>query len=204
MVLTRLAKVAVIAALATFALIVAYNNVVDYDSNYQFVRHVLSMDATFPESVLRSRAIDSETMWRAAYALIIATEAAIGLLALGAIVLRFRLRAPRKAFNRAKLWAIIRLTLGFCLWFFGFAVVGGEYFAMWQSKLWNALDGALRIATRRWPHWFSSASLRRVHLIHIWIGLTPCANERPDSDPEAASRNSVLAQRSDRYRQSRT
>ena len=74
MVLTRLAKVAVIAALATFALIVAYNNVVDYDSNYQFVRHVLSMDTTFPESVLRSRAIDSETMWRAAYALIIATE----------------------------------------------------------------------------------------------------------------------------------
>ena len=91
--------------------------------------------------------------------MIITTEAAIGLLSLGAIVLRFRLRAPRKAFNRAKLWAIIRLTLGFCLWFFGFAVVGGEYFAMWQSKLWNARDGALRIATRRWPHWFSSASL---------------------------------------------
>ena len=148
MVLTRLAKVAVIAALATFALIVAYNNVVDYNSNYQFVRHVLSMDTTFPESVLRSRAIDSETMWRAAYALIIATEAVIGLLlALGAVVLLFRLRAPGRAFNRAKLWAIIGLTLRFCLWFFGFAVVGGEYFAMWQSKLWNALDGAFRIAT---------------------------------------------------------
>ena len=151
MVLTRLAKVAVTAALAMFALIVAYNNVVDYNSNYQFVRHVLSMDTTFPESVLRSRAIDSETMWRAAYALIIATEAVIGLLlALGAGVLLFRLRAPGGAFNRAKLWAIIGLTLGFCLCF-GFAVVGGEYFAMWQSKLWNALDGAFRIATTMLP-----------------------------------------------------
>jgi len=34
----RLAKVAVIAALAAFALIVAYNNVFDYNSNYQFVQ----------------------------------------------------------------------------------------------------------------------------------------------------------------------
>ena len=84
----RLAKVAVIAALAAFALIVAYNNVFDYNSNYQFVRHVLSMDTTFPDSALRPRAIDSETLWRAAYAVIIATEASTGLLlALGAVVL---------------------------------------------------------------------------------------------------------------------
>ena len=71
----RLAKVAVIAALAAFALIVAYNNIFDYKSNYQFVRHVLSMDTTFPDNALRPRAIDSETLWRAAYAVIIAAEA---------------------------------------------------------------------------------------------------------------------------------
>jgi len=75
----RLAKVAVIAALAAFALIVAYNNVFDYNSNYQFVRHVLSMDTTFPDSALRPRAIDSETLC-AAYAVIISTEASTGLL----------------------------------------------------------------------------------------------------------------------------
>ena len=80
MVVLRLAKAAMVAALAAFALIVAYNNVVDYDSNYQFVRHVLSMDTIFPDSVLRSRAIDNETVWRAAYALIIAAEAAAGVL----------------------------------------------------------------------------------------------------------------------------
>jgi hypothetical protein len=80
MLLIRLAKVAVIAALAAFALMVAYNNVFDYNSNYQFVRHVLSMDTTFPDSALRPRAIDNETMWRVAYALIITAEAATGLL----------------------------------------------------------------------------------------------------------------------------
>lgn len=148
MLVIRLAKVVVIAALAAFALIVAYNNVVDYNSNYQFVRHVLSMDTTFPDSVLRARAIDGETLWRAAYALIIATEALTGLLlALGAIALLARLRAPAKAFNHAKLWAVAGLTLGFCLWFFGFVVIGGEYFAMWQSNLWNGQDAAFRIAT---------------------------------------------------------
>jgi predicted small integral membrane protein len=145
--LIRLVKVAVIAALAAFALLVAYNNIVDYDSNYQFVRHVFSMDTIFPDSTLRSRAIDSETIWRAAYALIIVTEASIGLLlALGAVVLLGRLRASAKIFNNAKLWAVAGLTLGFCLWFFGFVAIGGEYFAMWQSKLWNGQDASFRIA----------------------------------------------------------
>ena len=51
MVVIRLAKVAVSAALAVFALIVAYDNVFDYNSNYPFVRHVLSMDTIFPDSV---------------------------------------------------------------------------------------------------------------------------------------------------------
>jgi predicted small integral membrane protein len=147
MVMIRLAKIAVIAALAAFALLVAYNNIVDYDSNYQFVRHVLSMDTIFPDSSLRSRAIDSEAMWRAAYGLIIATEALTGLLlALGAVVLLGRLSAPGKTFNQAKLWAVAGLTVGFCLWFFGFVAIGGEYFAMWQSKLWNGQDASFRIA----------------------------------------------------------
>ncbi len=148
MLVMRLAKVAVLAALAAFALMVAYNNVFDYDSNYQFVRHVLSMDTVFPDSVLRSRAIDNETIWHAAYALIIAAEALAGLLlAVGAVVLLGRLQAPGKVFNRAKLWAVAGLTLGFVLWFFGFIVIGGEYFAMWQSNLWNGQEGAFRFVT---------------------------------------------------------
>jgi len=148
MAMMRLAKVAAVGALAAFALLVAYNNVVDYDSNYQFVRHVLSMDTIFPNSVLRSRAINSETIWRAAYALIIAAEALTGfLLALGAVMLLGRWRASAKLFNQAKRWAVAGLTLGFLLWCFGFIVVGGEYFAMWQSNTWNGVEGAFRFVT---------------------------------------------------------
>lgn len=146
MLITRISKIAMIAALAAFALIVAYDNIIDYGSNYEFVKHVLSMDTTFAGNALRSRAITDETVWHAAYALIIATEAATGLLlALAALVLLVRLNAPAAIFNGAKVFAVAGLALGFGLWFFGFLVVAGEYFAMWQSKIWNGQEAAFRI-----------------------------------------------------------
>ena len=146
MLITRLTKIAMIAALAAFALIVAYDNIIDYSSNYEFVKHVLSMDTTFAGNTLRSRAITDETMWHAAFALIIAVEAVTGLLlALGALVLLVRLNSPAAIFNRAKVFAVAGLALGFGLWFFGFLVVAGEYFAMWQSKIWNGQEAAFRI-----------------------------------------------------------
>jgi predicted small integral membrane protein len=143
----RLAKVAAVAALAAYALIVAYDNIVDYGTNYEFVRHVLSMDTTFPGNALMHRAISDETIWRWAYAVIIATEGLTAvLLVVGALALVGRLRAPAEAFNRAKRWAVAGLTVGFGLWFFGFMVIAGEYFAMWQSKVWNGQEAAFRIS----------------------------------------------------------
>ena len=148
MIIIRLAKIAIVAVLAAYALIVAYNNIVDYGSNYAFVQHVLSMDTTFPGNALMHRAITDEAAWRWAYALIIATEGLTGfLLVLGALALLARLRAPAAVFNRAKVWAVAGLTVGFGLWFFGFMVIAGEYFVMWQSKVWNGQEAAFRIAT---------------------------------------------------------
>jgi len=146
MVLLRLSKIAMIAALAAFAFIVAYDNIVDYDSNYEFVRHVLSMDTTVPNNTLMGRAITDERIWTIAYAAIIAVEGLTGLLLLaGALALLARLRAPAEHFNCAKIWAVAGLTVGFGLWFFGFLVVAGEYFAMWQSQTWNGQEAAFRI-----------------------------------------------------------
>lgn len=148
MVLIRLAKVAMIGSLAAYALIVTYDNIVDYQSNYEFVRHVLSMDTTFPGNTLMHRAITNESIWSLAYALIIAMEGLTAfLLLVGALVLLSRLRAPAEVFNRSKVWAVAGLTVGFGLWFFGFMVIAGEYFAMWQSKVWNGQDAAARIST---------------------------------------------------------
>ncbi|HLN36155.1 MAG TPA: DUF2165 family protein, partial [Xanthobacteraceae bacterium] len=107
MVLLRLSKIAMIAALAAFAFIVAYDNLVDYDSNYEFVRHVLSMDTTFPNNALMGRAITDTRIWTIAYAAIIAAEALTCLLlSVGALALLARLRAPAERFNRAKVLAV--------------------------------------------------------------------------------------------------
>jgi predicted small integral membrane protein len=145
-IIVRIVKVTMVAALAAFALIVAYDNIVDYDSNYEFVRHVLSMDTTFGTSVLKNRAISNETIWHAAYAVIIGAEGMTGLLlAFGALVLLRRLKSPAGLFNRAKAWAVAGLGVGFGIWFFGFLVITGEYFAMWQSKIWNGQEAAFRI-----------------------------------------------------------
>ena len=147
MLAVRLAKIVLVAALAAFAFMVAYDNIVDYDSNYQFVRHVLSMDTTFPNSALMHRAITDPLLWTAAYIVIIAVEALTSLLLIvGALALLALINAPAVAFNRAKVWAVAGLTVGFALWFLGFLVVAGEYFAMWQSKTWNGQEAAFRIA----------------------------------------------------------
>jgi predicted small integral membrane protein len=143
--IVRLAKVAMVAALAAFALIVAYDNIFDYGTNFEFVKHVLSMDTTFPGNKLMGRAITDEGAWAVGYAAIITAEGLTGLLlAIGAMALLVRLRAPAQAFNRAKVWAVAGMTIGFGVWFFGFMVVAGEYFAMWQSKAWNGQEAAFR------------------------------------------------------------
>jgi predicted small integral membrane protein len=46
-------------------------------------------------------------------------------------------------FNRAKATAAGGLSLGFLLYAVGFVSVGGEWFAMWQSQIWNGEHKAL-------------------------------------------------------------
>jgi predicted small integral membrane protein len=141
----RLAKIAMTLAVAAFAFVVAYGNLVDYGSNFAFVRHVLSMDTTFPGNALMTRAVTRPALWHAAYALIIAGEAATFALLLAGAVALWRARyAGQAGFQRAKRWVIAGCATGFLVWFFGFMVVGGEWFAMWQSKDWNGQEGAFR------------------------------------------------------------
>src|SRR3954463_4770126 len=71
----RAGKVTLVAAVALFFTCVAFGNITDYDSNWQFVQHVLSMDTTFPSSKLHWRAVTDINLQPAAYWLIIGTQA---------------------------------------------------------------------------------------------------------------------------------
>ncbi|MEX1829033.1 DUF2165 family protein [Luteibacter sp. CQ10] len=143
--IVRWSKIAMVLSLAAFALVVTFDNLIDYGSNFEFVRHVLSMDTTFPGHALMGRAITSPGAWHAAYVAIIAGEGVTAvLLALGAYELWMARRRSSVAFQAAKRFAVAGCTVGFMVWFFGFMVVGGEWFAMWQSKAWNGQESAFR------------------------------------------------------------
>lgn len=145
MLLTRLAKIAVCLALAGFCLLVAFDNVTDPQANYNFVSHVMSMDTTFPGSNLMYRSVTNPVWWTICYSLIIATQIVCGFLLLAGGVQMWRSRlATGAAFERAKLYAIGGCLLAFLLWFFVFMVIAGEWFAMWQSKNYNAQDASFR------------------------------------------------------------
>jgi predicted small integral membrane protein len=142
----RLSKIALVAAIALFALLVAFDNVTDYGTNLAFVQHVFMMDTVFPNSAIKYRAIDQPWLQHLGYALIILAEAATGILcAWGALRLWQRRALPARDFNRAKAPAIAGLTLGFLLWQVGFMTVGGEWFGMWMSSQWNGIESAFRL-----------------------------------------------------------
>jgi predicted small integral membrane protein len=145
MIAIRAAKIVLVTAIALFASLVAFGNITDYGTNFVFVQHVLSMDTIFPSSTIKYRAITSPALHHAAYALIIATEAAVAVLCwIGAYALWRHLRADAATFNGAKTFAVAGLTLGFLLWQVGFMTIGGEWFGMWQSQQWNGVPSAFR------------------------------------------------------------
>jgi predicted small integral membrane protein len=142
----RIAKIALVFALALYYALVVFNNLTDYDSNFQFVRHVLMMDSTIPNNRGMWRALNQPAWHRLFYLVIILWEAGIAVLcAWGAARLARTRRADAPQFNRAKNLAVAGLTLAMLLWLFAFLIVGSEWFLMWQSKTWNGREPAFHM-----------------------------------------------------------
>ena len=144
----RFAKLVLVLAVALFYTFVVFNNLTDYDSNYQFVRHVLMMDTTFPANHGMWRALTSPALHTAFYASIITWECLTMLLSWwGGWKLARAISAPPPGFHQAKRVAISALTLALLMWLVAFLSVGGEWFLMWQSKTWNGQEAAFRMFT---------------------------------------------------------
>ena len=144
----RLTKTALVLFFGCYALLVAFGNVTDFNSNLMFIQHVLSMDTTFEGNSLMYRAVTSPPFQYSAYYLIILTEWFIAFACLyGSYRMARHLKSSSTAFHEEKKWGLIGLLVGISLWFFGFQVIGGEWFAMWQSQTWNGLDSAFRLTT---------------------------------------------------------
>lgn len=154
----RLSRLSLVAAVALFFTLVAVGNVVDYGSNFAFVQHVLTMDTTFRSPALMGRAIDQPWLHHAAYWLIIGWQMLTALLCWTGTWALWRTRRSAAAFAAAKSIAIAGLTAGFLLYTAGFVVIGGEWFAMWQSQVWNG---------QRSAHIF----LTFIGIVLVYIGL---------------------------------
>ena len=72
--ITRTAKLLLLAGIALFYTLVVFNNLTDFNSNYQFVRHVLMMDSTFPGNHGMWRALPSPAFHMVFYISIILWE----------------------------------------------------------------------------------------------------------------------------------
>jgi predicted small integral membrane protein len=141
----RISKTLLVSFVALFALLVGVDNLVDYQTNYEVVRHVLSMDSLVGDTSLSWRAITSDTLHRLAYGFIIVTELGSGIVcAVGAVSLFRALRRDARSFNAQKDVAVAGLVALIALYFFGFMVIGGEWFQMWRSPQWNGQEAAFR------------------------------------------------------------
>lgn len=142
----RLSKCILMLGVALFCSLVVFNNLTDYDSNFQFVRHVLQMDSTFPANKGMWRAINSSGLHVVAYDSIILWETLTTAMAWwGVSRLVKAVKGTAAEFEAAKTQSVVALTMGILLWFVGFIAVGGEWYLMWQSKIWNGQDAAFRL-----------------------------------------------------------
>jgi predicted small integral membrane protein len=144
----RFAKTSLVFGVALFYTFVVFDNLTDYDSNYQFIRHVLMMDSTFPENHGMWRALNSPAVHTIFYVCIIAWETVtMSLCWMGGVRLLRALGGTGATFHRAKNVAVVGLTLSLLMWLVAFLSVGGEWFLMWQSKTWNGQEAAFRMFT---------------------------------------------------------
>jgi predicted small integral membrane protein len=142
----RLSKSLLILAVAFFYTLVVFDNTTDYNSNFQFVVHVLKMDTTFPGNHGMWRSTSSPAIDTAFYLSIILWEAITCALCWWSGISMLRtIHLSASHFARAKAIGIVALTLGMLMWFVAFLCIGGEWFLMWQSKIWNGQEAAFRM-----------------------------------------------------------
>lgn len=129
--------------ISVYMSIVCFNNISDYDSNFQFVRMVSGMGDVFAKDKTGWRSINNETLHHIMYLFIIAWELTIAILAIaGVLKMIKKAKSGAVEFNQSKKLLLTGLSLGVILWFGMFVTIGGEWFLMWQSKTWNAQNTA--------------------------------------------------------------
>jgi len=140
---TRCSKIALTACIGLYLSLVVFDNISDYGTNFEFVKHVMQMDTTLMAAHSTWRSIWSPTAHHIFYIFIIIWELVASLLCwAGTLALARRMRSQATMFNSSKGLAIAGLVTGMLLWLCAFISIGGEWFMMWQSAQWNGQHSA--------------------------------------------------------------
>ena len=143
----RLAVGVVVLVAAAYYLVVAFDNITNPHSNWVFVRGVLSLDGVPANSGFGWRAIDSTFLQAIGYVLIIAGETVAGLeLAWGGLRAVRATAAPAR-WAKAQRVSLLGCLCGLLVFWFGFIVVGGNWWVMYLNAKWNGLEPAFQNAT---------------------------------------------------------
>lgn len=109
--------------------LIALNNIIDYETNFKFVKTIVSMETISTEN-LQWRAVTNPSIQHAIYALIIASEALVAIICwIGAVMML----GGEKLYRKGQAVATFGLSMGFALFMFAFVIVAGEWFYMWDS-----------------------------------------------------------------------
>lgn len=138
-------------SIGLFGVLVASSNLLDYDSNWQFVQHVLSMDTMqpwFKGESLKDRAITDAMVQQMIYIGIITGEGIFGILcAIGGIhMLLGTIKNSSSIFLKGKAWFTLGCIFAIVIWYTSFAVIASEYFVMWANQ-WNGQTKAYTFIT---------------------------------------------------------
>jgi predicted small integral membrane protein len=146
MMMERRLKIFMIGGIAVLCAFIVAGNIHDPGTNLLFVQHVFSMDTIIPVSAIADHALPIPLLWRIGFWLIVLGEGLTAILfALGTVELLRARKFKARDFHQAKRFVFAGADCGFLVWFIGFLAVGGEWFAMWQSQVWNGQQPAFRI-----------------------------------------------------------
>ena len=145
----RMARVAAslfVLMVASYYFVVAFDNITNpvnpNASNWPFVRGVISGDGVPADSGFGWRFIDATWFQALCYVGVVAAECITCILLIIASVKGLRASSTAALWGHAQKWSIAGGIVGLALFFFGFMVVGGNWFIMYLNSKWNALEPA--------------------------------------------------------------
>ncbi len=134
--------------------LIAFGNLTDFATNWDFVRNVMGMQTTnFGQEP--GVGLDQNVMWHAISAEPIQVIGYIGIIVAETVAAVILITATVKwlrgfknnTFQSARNWANAGLLVIIVIFGIGFMAIGGEWFQMWRSATANGLDPALRYLT---------------------------------------------------------